>query len=193
MDPVLPVSDRRACGERRRVALALGIRRLWRVVGGDSRGHQPAHSDQVVRRRRVRLGPATGTAEVEQAEQMPSALSQEPAGRTGHRPVGADKLYDQHGFVHTARALAYAPHVAQLVTAKRGSRIDARTTRHPGYAESQRRRKLVEESFGWGKVVGLLRKLRHRGVAVVDAVFTFTMGIYNLVRIRTLTETGVCA
>ena len=137
------------------------------------------------------VGPATGTAEVEQAEQMLSALSQEPAGRTGHRTVGADKLYDQHGFVHAARALAYAPHVAQLVTATRGSRIDARTTRHPGYAESQRRRKLVEESFGWGKVVGLLRKLRHRGVALVDAVFTFTMGIYNLVRIRTLTTAGV--
>ena len=138
------------------------------------------------------VGPATGTAEVEQAEQMLSALSQEPAGRTGHRTVGADKLYDQHGFVHAARALAYAPHVAQLVTATRGSRIDARTTRHPGYAESQRRRKLVEESFGWGKVVGLLRKLRHRGVALVDAVFTFTMGIYNLVRIRTLTAARVC-
>ncbi len=138
------------------------------------------------------VGPATGTAEVEQAEQMLSALSREPRGRTGHRTVGADKLYDQHGFVHTARALAYAPHVAQLVTAQRGSRIDQRTTRHPGYAESQRRRKLVEESFGWGKVVGLLRKLRHRGVALVDAVFTFTMGIYNLVRIRTLTAAGVC-
>lgn len=138
------------------------------------------------------VGLATGTAEVEQAEQMLSALSREPTGRTGHRTVGADKLYDQHGFVHTARALAYAPHVAQLVTATRGSRIDNRTTRHPGYAESQRRRKLVEESFGWGKVVGLLRKLRHRGVALVDAVFTFTMGIYNLVRMRTLTEAGVC-
>ena len=139
------------------------------------------------------VGPATGTAEVEQAEQMLSALSREPAGRTGRRTVGADKLYDQHGFVHTARALAYAPHVAQLVTAHRGSRIDGRTTRHPGYAESQRRRKLVEESFGWGKVVGLVRKLRHRGVGLVDAVFTFTMGIYNLVRIRTLARAGVCA
>jgi len=138
------------------------------------------------------VGTATGTAEVEQAEQMLSGLSREPTGRTGHRTVGADKLYDQHGFVHTARALAYAPHVAQLVTAQRGSQIDHRTTRHPGYAESQRRRKLVEESFGWGKVVGLLRKLRHRGVVLVDAVFTFTMGIYNLVRIRTLTEAGVC-
>ena len=139
------------------------------------------------------VGVATGIAEVEQAEQMLSALSPEPAGRTGHRTVGADKLYDQQGFVRAARALAFAPHVAQVVaTPRRGSRIDGRTTRHPGYAESQRRRKLVEESFGWGKAVGLLRKLRHRGVALVDWVFTFTMGIYNLVRLRTLRGAGVC-
>ena len=137
------------------------------------------------------VGLATGTAEVEQAEQMLSALSAEPAGRTGHRTVGADKLYDQQGFVDTARTFTFAPHVAQLVTATRGSRIDRRTTRHAGYAESQRRRKLVEESFGWGKVVGLLRKLRHRGVALVDSVFTFTMGAYNLVRLRTLIGAGV--
>jgi transposase len=134
----------------------------------------------------------TGTAEVDQAEQMLSALSGEPTGRTGHRTVGADKLYDQHGFVRMARALAYAPHVAQVVTMERASRIDGRTTRHAGYAESQRRRKMVEESFGWGKVVGLLRKLRHRGVALVDWVFTFTMGAYNLVRLRTLIGAGVC-
>jgi transposase len=139
------------------------------------------------------VGVATGTAEVEQAEQMLSGLSGERAGRTGHRTVGADKLYDQGGFVQTARTLAFAPHVAQLVTTHRGSRIDGRTTRHPGYAESQRRRKLVEEGFGWGKVVGLLRKLRHRGVGRVDWIFTWTMGAYNLVRLRTLIGAGVCA
>ena len=138
------------------------------------------------------VGVATGTAEVEQAEQMLSGLSGERAGRTGRRTVGADKLYDQGGFVATARTLAFAPHVAQLVTAHRASRIDGRTTRHAGYAESQRRRKLVEEGFWWAKVVGLLRKLRHRGVALVDWVFTFTMGAYNLVRLRTLVGAGVC-
>ena len=138
------------------------------------------------------VGVATGTAEVEQAEQMLSAVSGERAGRTGHRTVGADKLYDQQEFVRTARAFDFVPHVAQLVTAHRASRIDGRTTRHAGYAESQRRRKLVEESFGWGKVVGLLRKLRHRGVARADWVFTFTMGAYNLVRMRTLMGAGVC-
>ena len=132
------------------------------------------------------VGLATGTAEVEQAEIMLGAVRAEPAGRTGHRTVGADKLYDEQGFVEAARRLTFTPHVAQAITAYRGSRIDGRTTRHWGYAESQRRRKRVEESFGWGKVVGLLRKLRHRGVERVDAVFTFTMAVYNLVRLRTL-------
>src|SRR5215207_3948749 len=136
------------------------------------------------------VGLATGTAEVEQAEVMLGAVAAEPAGRTGHRTVGADKRYDERGFVASARALAVTPHVAQQVTAHRGSLIDGRTTRHWGYAESQRRRKRVEESFGWGKVVGLLRKLRHRGVELVDAVFTFTMAVYNLVRLRTLVAAG---
>lgn len=139
------------------------------------------------------VGVATGTAEVDQAEQMLSAVSGEPAGRTRHRTVGADKLYDQQGFVQAARAFTFVPHVAQQGSRTRPSRIDGRTTHHPGYAESQRRRKLVEESFGWGKVVGLLRKLRHRGVGRVDWVFTWTMGIYNLVRLRTLIGAGVCA
>ena len=70
--------------------------------------------------------------------------------------------------------------------------IDERTTRHAGYAESQRRRKLVEESFGWKKTVGLLRKLRHRGTELVDWIFAFTSAAYNLVRIRTLIVAGVC-
>jgi hypothetical protein len=64
--------------------------------------------------------------------------------------------------------------------------VDDRTTRHDGYAISQQKRKLVEESFGWGKVVGGLRKLRHRGQRRVDFVFRFVHAAYNLVRIRTL-------
>lgn len=60
-----------------------------------------------------------------------------------------------------------------------GSAIDRRTTRLAGYTESQRQRKKVEEGFGWGKTVGLLRKLRHRGFDLVDWVFTFTTAAYN--------------
>jgi hypothetical protein len=78
--------------------------------------------------------------------------------------------------------MGITPHVAQ----KPHSRIDARTTRHPGYAVSQRRRKRVEEIFGWMKTTGLLRKLRHRGGPLVAWIFTFTAAAYNVVRLRNL-------
>jgi hypothetical protein len=64
--------------------------------------------------------------------------------------------------------------------------IDGRTTRHEGYAISLRRRKRIEEGYGWMKVVGGLRKLRHRGQAKVSAIFTFTCAAYNMVRMRRL-------
>ena len=66
------------------------------------------------------------------------------------------------------------------------SAIDGRTTRHAGYAVSQRKRKLIEQVFGWMKTVGGLRKLRHRGGELVDWIVTFTAAAYNLVRLRTL-------
>ena len=66
---------------------------------------------------------------------------------------------------------------------------DGRTTRHPSYKVSQRKRKLVEQVFGWLKTVGGLRKLRHRGGALVDWVVTFAAAAYNLVRLRTLVAT----
>ena len=79
------------------------------------------------------------------------------------------------------------PHVAQYTaTAHRGSAIDGRTTRHSGYAISQQKRKLVEQSFGWMKTVGGLRQLRHRGGPLVTWVFTFTAAAYNIVRMRRL-------
>ena len=67
-----------------------------------------------------------------------------------------------------------------------GSAIDARTTQHPGYAISQRKRKRIEECFGWLKTIALLRKVRHRGVFKVGWVFTFAAAAYNLVRLRNL-------
>ena len=67
-----------------------------------------------------------------------------------------------------------------------GSAIDARTTQHPGYAISQRKRKRVEECFGWLKTIALLRKVRHRGIFKVGWVFTFAAAAYNLVRMRNL-------
>ena len=130
----------------------------------------------------TRLTPATGTAEREAAVEM----AQQIAGRDGHRvTVGADKAYDTHDFVRELRDLKVTPHVAQN-SQNRSSAIDGRTTRHAGYALSQRKRKRVEEIFGWIKTVGLMRKTRHRGLARVGWMFTFTAAAYNLVRIRNL-------
>ena len=78
-----------------------------------------------------------------------------------------DKGYDYPGFVAALRSMSVTPHVAQNTTARR-SAIDVRTTRHPGYAVSQRKRKLVEQAFGWMKTVGGMRKLRHRGGPLVE-------------------------
>jgi transposase len=119
---------------------------------------------------------ATGTAEREAAVLLLSAASD--AGT-----VGGDKGFDVASFVAAVRALGITPHVAQKV---KGSAIDGRTTRHPGYRVSQQRRKLIEQVFGWMKTVGGLRKLRHRGGELVDWVVTFTAAAYNLVRLRTL-------
>jgi transposase len=124
--------------------------------------------------------PATGWAERETAVAMASAL---PGGAT----LGADKSYDTRDFVEALRSLGVTPHVAQN-TSNRSSAIDGRTTRHAGYLVSQRKRKLIEEVFGWLKTVGLMRKLRHRGTRRVDWVFTFATAVYNLIRIRNLTE-----
>ena len=97
--------------------------------------------------------------------------------------VGGDKGFDVPSFVAGTRARGVTPHVAKKV---KGSAIDGRTTRHPGYAISQRKRKLIEQVFGWMKTVGGLRKLRHRGGELVDWIVTFTAAAYNLIRLRTL-------
>lgn len=101
--------------------------------------------------------------------------------------VAGDKGYDTRDFVANLRAMDATPHVAQHTIGRR-SAIDARTTRHAGYAISQQKRKLVEQGFGWMKTVGGLRKLRHRGGPLVTWVFTFTAAAYNIVRLRRLLD-----
>jgi len=128
------------------------------------------------------LTPATGFAEREQALAMAARLPMR-----ARVTLGADKSYDTRDFIDGLRGLVVTPHVAQNLT-NRSSAIDQRTTRHPGYWASQRRRKRIEEIFGWLKTVGLLRKTRHRGVARVGWMFTFGLAVYNLVRLRNLTE-----
>jgi transposase len=123
---------------------------------------------------------ATGTAEREAALAMVEAIP----GRHRITP-GADQNDDTRDFIREWRELRGTPHVAQHTTG-RSSAMDGRTTHHPGYAISQRKRKQVEEIFGWLNTVGLVRKARHRGVARVGWMFTFAAGAYNLVRMRTL-------
>jgi transposase len=125
---------------------------------------------------------ATGMAERETALQM---VERRP--RTRRVTVGADKGYDTHDFVGALRELMATPHVAQNVSG-RGSAIDARTTRYLGYAISQWKRKRVEEVFGWLKTIGLLHKARHKGEDRVNWMFVFATAVYNLIRIRNLTE-----
>ena len=108
------------------------------------------------------------------------------AVRGGHRKtVGGDKGFDERDFVAGARAMGVTPHVSPHT--RRPSHVDARTTRHGGFVVSQRKRKRIEEIFGWIKSVALLRKVRHRGRDRVGWMFTLAAAAYNLVRIRTLT------
>ena len=100
--------------------------------------------------------------------------------------LGADKGYDTKEFVKEMRGMNVTPHVSQNTKRQGGSAIDGRTTRHDGYQVSQRKRKRIEEVFGWVKTVGMLRKTRHRGLETVAWVFTFTATAYNLVRMRNL-------
>jgi transposase len=105
--------------------------------------------------------------------------------------VAADKAYDTKDFVSEMRGMNATPHVSQNIKRPGGSAIDGRTTRHEGYQVSQRKRKRIEEVFGWIKTVGTLRKTRHRGLETVRWVFTFTATAYNLVRMRNLMSTAV--
>jgi transposase len=124
---------------------------------------------------------AKGTAERDAALVM---LEQIP----GINPVtvGGDKGFDTRDFVKECRNLRVTPHVAQNHARPGGSAIDGRTTRQAGYAVSQRKRKRIEECFGWLKTIALMRKLRHRGVCKVHWIFTFACAAYNLVRMRNL-------
>ena len=124
---------------------------------------------------------ANGTAERDAALVMLEQI----AG-TKQVTVGGDKGYDTADFVAECRNLKVTPHVAQNLERPGGSAIDARTTQHAGYVVSQRKRKRIEECFGWLKTIALLRKVRHRGIFKVGWVFTFAAAAYNLVRMRNL-------
>jgi transposase len=123
---------------------------------------------------------ATGTAERETAVEFANEI-----GGSGTVTMGADKAYDTRQCVQELREANVTPHFAQNNTGRR-SAIDGRTTRHPGYDISQKKRKRIEEIYGWLKTVGPMRKLRHRGIAKARCTFKLAVAAYNLVRIRNL-------
>ncbi len=123
---------------------------------------------------------ANGTAERDAAMLMAERL---PGVK--RVTLGADKNYDTKEFVRELRRMNITPHVAQNNT-NRASAIDQRTTQHAGYALSQRERKRVEESFGWMKMIGMLKKVKLRGLDKVGWLFTFVAAAYNLRRLQKL-------
>ena len=127
------------------------------------------------------LTTASGYAERDTAAEMLARLPRWARRRT----VAGDKGYDTAGFVADARALGFTPHVAQHTNGRR-SAIDGRTTRHAGHEISMRKRKRIEEPFGWTKTVGAGRKLRYRGRERNRAWFKMTVAVYNLIRITNL-------
>jgi transposase len=123
---------------------------------------------------------ADGTAERDAALLMASQIP-------GVKPVtlGGDKNYDTQELVRDLRDMKVTPHVAQNNTNRR-SAIDGRTTQHPGYAISQKKRKRIEESFGWMKTIGMLKKVKLRGLENVSWLFTYVAAVYNLYRLQRL-------
>ncbi|WP_175815946.1 IS5 family transposase [Burkholderia diffusa] len=130
----------------------------------------------------VQASEANGRAERKVATDMLRDVS----GSDVRITVGADKAYDTRGFVKACREYNVTPHVARNTKRTGGSAIDGRTTRHLGYALSQRKRKCIEQCFGWGKRIGPIRQVMVRGLEKVDQLLTLTMAAYNLTRLRTL-------
>jgi transposase len=123
---------------------------------------------------------ANGTAERKAALRM---IDGHAPGTSNQLTLGADKAYDAREFVAGLRQKCVTPHVAQKA---KSSAIDGRTTRHTGYAVSLRKRKLVEEAFGWAKTIAGCAKVKVRGLARVGFHFTLAMAAYNLIRLPKL-------
>ena len=128
----------------------------------------------------TRLTQATGTAERDAAAEMIQNLP-----GMHQVTIGADKAYDTESFVARLRSFQATPHVAQN-DKNRKSAIDGRTTQHPGYNISGKVRKRIEETFGWIKTIGMLRKARYRGEKKLSWFFTLAAAAYDLVRMRNL-------
>jgi len=158
--------------------------RLYRKSAGGA--FQLCHMAHVLMENRTGLPVAGRVTEAITAGEWDAAIEMLEAATGGKGgTVGADAGYDCCKFVTAARAIHVTPHVTQHT--KRTSMIDGRTTRHGGYQVSLKKRKQIEQIFGWLKTIGGMRKLRHRGRPLVQWMFTLALSAYNLVRLRTIT------
>jgi transposase len=123
---------------------------------------------------------ATSRAEREAALAM---IERQDPGSERRLTLGADKGYDTRAFVDSCRQMCVTPHVAAKT---KHSALDGRTTRHAAYAASQRKRKLIEEAFGWAKTIAGIAKVKVRGLKRVRHCFTLAMTAYNLIRMPKL-------
>jgi IS5 family transposase len=126
---------------------------------------------------------ATAASSTAERETALALIERHSPGSERRLTLAADKGYDTRGFVDDCRRMCVTPHVAAKV---RYSAIDGRTTRHASYAVSLRKRKLIEEAFGWVKTIAGLAKVKVRGIARVRFQFTFAMAAYNLIRMPKL-------
>jgi IS5 family transposase len=130
---------------------------------------------------------ADGYAEREAAKAMIKDARQAAADPEIEVTLGADKGYDAAEFIEELQRLKVTPHVAQNKSGRR-SAVPDEIASTEGYALSQRKRKLIEQGFGWAKFVGPIRQVMVRGIKKVDQLFVLTMAAYNLTRMRTLAE-----
>lgn len=131
----------------------------------------------------ARVTHADGHAEREAAKAMIGDARQ--ANPEGALTLGTDKGYDATEFVEALQKMGVAPHIAQN-TRHRRSAVPDEVAASEGYAISQTKRKLIEQGFGWAKLIGTIRQVMVRGLEKVDQVFVLNMTAYNLVRMRTL-------
>jgi transposase len=157
--------------------------RLYRKMRGGE--FQLCHLGHVLMENRSGLPVAARVTEARPDAEWEAALEMLAQAARKGVTVGADAGYDAARFVSAARQLQVTPHVAPHT--KRASSIDGRTSRHWGYAISLKKRKSIERIFGWIKTTALLRKVRHRGRALVSWTFTFALATYNLMRLSKLT------
>jgi transposase len=158
--------------------------RMYRKSG--SGAYQLCHMGHVLMENRTGLPVAVQITEATKQGEWEAALSMLDAVTGGKRRItlGADKAYDEALLVKALRKMRVTPHVAQYE--KRRSHVDARTTRHDGYAISLRNRKRIEQIFGWLKTTAGLRKVRHRGRALVQWMFTLALSAFSLRRMANI-------